>query len=315
LSEESRVNLQQFKFLREAARHKFSLTEAARALHTSQPGISKAIIDLEQELGVPILARHGKRVRGLTAPGQMVLEAAERIMLDVDNLKKLARDYAGSPEGTLRVATTHTQARYVLPAVVQNFAQKFPQVRLKLLQANPLQIVSMLTHGQADIGVATESLADSPSLLSIPVYDWQHVAIVKADHPLARFATTPGKLTLKDLARHPLITYEHQFAGRSKIDEAFSQAKIEPTIVLEAIDADVIKTYVQVGMGVGIVAGVAVDSQRDGMVVLPCGHLFGRNMTRLAVKEGTYLRGFVYSFIEMLVPGWDKRRIEEAFRS
>jgi len=289
------VNLQQFRFLREAARHKFSLTEAARALHTSQPGISKAIIDLEEELGVPILARHGKRVKGLTAPGQVVLEAAERIMLDVDNLKKLARDYAGSPEGTLRIATTHTQARYVLPDVVRTFAQKFPQVRLKLLQANPPQIVSMLLHGQADLGVATESLHDAAGLLSIPVYDWQHVAIVKPEHPLAKLVTTPGKLTLKDLARNPLITYEHLFAGRAKIDEAFAAAGIEPSIVLEAIDADVIKTYVQIGMGVGIVAGVAVDSQRDGLVGLPCGHLFGRNVTRLAVKEGAYLRGFVYS--------------------
>ncbi|MBA2548386.1 MAG: CysB family HTH-type transcriptional regulator [Burkholderiaceae bacterium] len=307
------MNLQQFRFLREAARHKFSLTEAARALHTSQPGISKAIIDLEAELGVPIFARHGKRVKGLTAPGQMVLDAAERIMQDVDNLKKLARDYAGSPEGTLRVATTHTQARYVLPNVIQTFAAKYPQVGLKLLQANPPQIASMLMHGQADVGIATESLADHAGLLSIPVYDWQHVAIIKPDHPLAKFVTTPGKLGLKDLARHPLITYEHQFAGRAKIDAAFAAAGIAPSIVLEAIDADVIKTYVQIGMGVGIVAGVAVDAKRDGVAVLPCGHLFGRNVTRLAVKQGAYLRGFVYSFIETLVPGWDKRRIEEAF--
>ncbi len=309
------MNLQQFRFLREAARHKFSLTEAARALHTSQPGVSKAIIDLEQELGVPIFARHGKRVKGVTAPGQSVLEAAERIMEEVDNLKKLARDYAGSPDGTLRVATTHTQARYVLPQVIQQFAKKFPQVRLKLLQGNPPQIVSMLMHGQADIGVATESLADAGGLLSIPVYDWQHVAVMKADHPLAKFATTPGKLTLKDLARHPLITYEQQFSGRSRIDAAFAEVGIEPSIVLEAIDADVIKTYVHLGMGVGIVAGVAVDARRDNLVLLPCGHLFGRNVTRLAVKEGTYLRGFVYSFVEMLVPGWDKRRIEEAFHA
>jgi len=309
------VNLQQFRFLREAARHKFSLTEAARSLHTSQPGISKAIIDLEEELGVPILSRHGKRVKGLTAPGQIVLDAAERIMLEVDNLKKLARDYSGSPEGTLRIATTHTQARYVLPPVVQRFAQQFPQVRLKMLEANPPQIASMLAHGQADVGVATESLADATGLLSIPVYDWQHVAVVKPDHALAKFATTPGKLTLKDLARNPIVTYEHQFAGRSRIDEAFAKVSIEPSIVLEAIDADVIKTYVQIGLGVGIVSGVAVDSKRDGLVVLPCGHLFGRNVTRLAVKEGAYLRGFVYSFIEMLVPGWDKRRIEEAFRA
>jgi len=309
------VNLQQFRYLREAARHKFSLTEAARALHTSQPGVSKAIIDLEAELGVPILARFGKRVKGLTAPGQMVLDAAERIMREVDNLKQLTRDYSGSPEGTLRVATTHTQARYVLPPVVQAFAAKYPQVKLKLLQANPPQIASMLIHGLAEIGVATESLADHPGLLSIPVYDWQHVAIVPPSHPLARFARTPGKLGLKDLGRHPLITYEHQFAGRARIDAAFAAAGIEPSIAIEAIDADVIKTYVQIGMGVGIVAGVAVDSQRDNLVTLPCGHLFGRNVTRLAVKEGAYLRGYVYSFIESLVPGWDKRRIEEALRS
>src|SRR4030095_2736568 len=160
------MNLQQFRFLREAARHKFSLTEAARALHTSQPGISKAIIDLEAELGVPIFARHGKRVKGLTAPGQQVLSAAERIMQDVDNLKKLARDFAGSPEGTLRVATTHTQARYVLPSVVQQFAHKFPKVRLKMLEGTPPQIAAMLANGQADVGMATETLADAAGLAS-----------------------------------------------------------------------------------------------------------------------------------------------------
>lgn len=308
------MNLQQFKFLREAARQKFNITAAARVLHTSQPGISKAIIDLEDELGVSIFARAGKRILGLTPPGQQVLLAAERVMQEIDNLKKLSRDYAGSPEGTLRVATTHTQARYVLPQVVQKFADKFPQVRLKLLQADPPQIVQMLMNGQADVGVATESLADAAGLSSIPVYEWQHVAIVPLTHALARFQTTPGKLTLKDLARNPLVTYEAHFAGRAKIDAAFAAANIEPSIVLEAIDADVIKTYVQLGMGVGIVAGVAVDSQRDRLAMLPCGHLFGTNTTRLAVKQGAYLRGFVYAFIELLAPTWDKRRLEEAFR-
>lgn len=309
------MNLQQFRFLREAARQKFNITAAARALHTSQPGISKAIIELEQELGVSILARQGKRILGLTPPGQQVLDAAERIMQDVDNLRKLARDYAGAPSGTLRVATTHTQARYVLPPVVQLFLQKFPQVRLKLLEANPPQIAHLLATGQADIGVATEALAETPGLKSIPVYDWQHVAVVKAGHPLAKFATTPGKLTLKDLARHPLITYEQQFTGRKKIDAAFAALDIEPAVVLEAVDADVIKTYVHAELGIGIIAGVAADAQRDGLVVLPCGHLFGRNTTRLAVKQGAYMRGFVYSFIELLVPGWDKRKLEETFRT
>ena len=202
----------------------------------------------------------------------------------------------------------------MLPQVIQQFAQKYPQVRLKLLQANPPQIASMLVHGQADLGVATESLADAPGLLSIPVYDWQHVAIVKTgpragevrDHAGQADAQGPGASSDRDL-RAPVRRSRQDRRRRSP------QAGIEPSIVLEAIDADVIKTYVQIGMGVGIVAGVAVDASRDGLVVLPCGHLFGRNVTRLAVKEGTYLRGFVYSFVEMLVPGWDKRRIEEAF--
>jgi LysR family cys regulon transcriptional activator len=309
------MNLQQFRFLREAARQRLNLTAAARALHTSQPGVSKAIIELEGELGVAIFARQGKRILGLTPPGQQVLEAAERIMGEVDNLRKLARDYAGSPEGTLRLATTHTQARYVLPAVVQKFAQRFPQVRLKLLQADPPQIAQMVVHGQADLGFATESLADSPGLRSIPIYDWEHVVVVPLGHPLIKAAGGPGKLTLKVLGRHPLITYEAHFSGRTRIDAAFAAEKIEPSIVLEAIDADVIKTYVAAGMGVGIIAGVAVQKDEPGLAVIPCGHLFGTQTTRLAVKQGTYQRGFVYSFIEMLAPGWDKRRLEEVFGS
>ncbi len=307
------MNLQQFRFLREAARHKFNITLAARALHTSQPGISKAIIELEGELGVPILARQGKRILGVTPPGQQVLDAAERIMKEVDDLKKMARDYVGAPSGTLRVATTHTQARYVLPPIVQQFAKRFPQVRLKLLQADPPTIVSMLTSGQADVGLATESLADAAGLVSIPIYEWHHVAIVPPGHALAKLQKTPGKLRLADLARHPIVTYEAHFSGRNRIDAAFAAAGIEPSIVLEAIDADVIKTYVATGMGVGIVAGVAADPRTESLIVLPCGHLFGANTTRLAVKRDAYLRGFVYAFIELLAPGWDRRRLEEAF--
>jgi LysR family cys regulon transcriptional activator len=308
------MNLHQFRYLREAVRQKLNLTTAARTLHTSQPGVSKAIIELEDELGVSIFARHGKRILGLTPPGQQVLDAAERIMNEIDNLKKLARDYAGSPEGTLRVATTHTQARYVLPAVVQSFARKFPEVRLKLMQGNPPQIAAMVASGQADIGMATETLADAPGLDSLPVYHWEHVVIVPEGHPLARFAPHPLKLTIKELGKFPIVTYEAHFSGRSRIDAAFAAAEIEPSIVLEAIDADVIKTYVRAGLGVGIVAGVAAEENSDGLVVVPCGHLFGRNTTRLAIKQGAYLRGFVYSFIEMAAPGWDKHKIEHEFR-
>ncbi len=308
------MNLQQFRFLREAVRQRLNLTAAAHALHTSQPGVSKAILELEEELGVSIFARHGKRILGLTPPGQQVLDAAERIMTEVDNLKKLARDYAGSPEGTLRVATTHTQARYVLPAVVQRFAARFPQVRLKLLQGNPPQIAAMLAAGQADVGIATESLAEAPGLRTIPVFEWHHVAVVPVGHALARLRGHAGRPSLKDLARHPIVTYEAHFSGRSRIDAAFAQAGIEPSIVLEAIDADVIKTYALAGMGVGIVAGLATEHNAEGLVVLPCGHLFGTNTTRLAVKQGAYLRGFVYDFIELVAPGWDKRRFEQMLR-
>jgi LysR family cys regulon transcriptional activator len=307
------MNLQQFRYLREAVRQKLNLTTAARALHTSQPGVSKAIIELEQELGVSIFARHGKRILGLTPPGQQVLGSAERIMNEIDDLKKLARDFAGSPEGTLRVATTHTQARYVLPEVVQRFAHRFPEVRLKLLQGNPPQIAAMVASGLADVGMATETLADAPGLDSIPVYQWEHVAVVPAGHALARLAAHPEKLTLKELGRYPIVTYEAHFSGRSRIDAAFAAAQIEPSIVLEAIDADVIKTYARAGLGVGIVAGVATEQNSEGLVVIPCGHLFGRNTTRLAVKQGAYLRGFVYSFIEMTAPGWDRRRLEQEF--
>jgi len=308
------MNLQQFRYLREAVRQKLNLTTAARALHTSQPGVSKAIIELEQELGVSIFARHGKRILGLTPPGQQVLDAADRIMNEVDDLKKLARDYAGSPEGTLRLATTHTQARYVLPAVVQRFAQKFPDVRFKLLQGNPPQIAAMVASGQADVGMATETLADASGLVSIPVYQWEHVVVVPADHPLARLVAHPERLTLKDLGRYPIVTYELHFSGRTRIDAAFAEAGIEPSIVLEAIDADVIKTYALAGLGVGIVAGVATEHNSEGLVVIGCGHLFGRNTTRLAIKQGAYLRGFVYSFIEMVAPGWDRHKLEQEFR-
>jgi LysR family transcriptional regulator, cys regulon transcriptional activator len=284
------MNLQQFRYLREAVRQKLNLTAAARHLHTSQPGVSKAIIELEEELGVSIFARHGKRILGLTPPGQQVLDAAERIMSEIDNLKKLARDFSGSPEGTLRLATTHTQARYVLPPVVQKFAQKFPEVRFKLLQGNPPQIAAMLASGQADLGMATETLADTPGLQTIPVFEWEHVVVVLPSHPLARFARSPARLSLKELSKFPIVTYEGHFSGRGRIDAAFAEAQIEPSILLEAIDADVIKTYVLAGMGAGIVADLAAQNLGTDLVAIKCGHLFGTNTTYLAVKQGAYLR-------------------------
>jgi LysR family transcriptional regulator, cys regulon transcriptional activator len=300
--------------LREAVRQKMNLTAAARTLHTSQPGVSKAIIELEEELGVSVFARHGKRILGLTPPGQQVLDAAERIMNEIDNLKKLARDFAGSPEGTLRLATTHTQARYVLPPIVQRFSQKYPQVRFKMLQGNPPQIAGMLASGQADLGMATETLSETPGLKTIPVFDWEHVAVFRTPHPLDRFARHPARISLKELAKYPIVTYETHFTGRGNIDAAFAAAGIEPSIVLEAIDADVIKTYAAAGMGVGIIADIATRNHMEDLVALKCGHLFGQKTTYLAAKQGAYLRGFVYAFIEMVAPGWDRRRVEEALQ-
>ena len=198
--------------------------------------------------------------------------------------------------------------------MVQKFAQTFPEVRLKLLQGNPLQIAAMLAAGQADLGMATETLAETPGLRTIPVFDWEHVVVVLSTHPLARFARSPSRLTLKDLSKYPIVTYEGHFSGRGRIDAAFAAAEIEPSIVLEAIDADVIKTYVVAGMGVGIVADIAAQNHSSDLVAVKCGHLFGTNTTRLAVKQGAYLRGFVYDFIELVAPGWDRRRVEQALR-
>ncbi len=303
------MNLQQFRYLREAVRQKLNLTAAARTLHTSQPGVSKAIIELEEELGVSIFARHGKRILGLTPPGQQVLDAAERIMTEVDNLRKLARDYAGSPEGTLRLATTHTQARYVLPRVLQEFAKRYPKVRLILHQGNPTQVAEHAIHGDVDVGIATESLAEHPELVTLPCYSWNRVVLVPRGHPLAKVKP----LTLEAIARYPIVTYDFAFTGRSQINAAFAARGLAPNVVLTALDADVIKTYVSLGMGVGIVAQMAWDPSRDGeFEKLDAGHLFQPSTTRLALRRHVFLRGYVYAFIQLFAPQHDRRAVDAA---
>ena len=250
------MNLHQFRFVREAVRQNFNLTEAAKALYTSQPGVSKAIIELEEELGVDIFTRHGKRIRGLTEPGRAVLRSVELIMQEVDGLKRIGKEFAAHDSGSFTIATTHTQARYALPKVVQAFTQKYPKVHLSLLQGNPKQITEMVRNDQADIAIATEALASGEGLVSLPCYQWEHVVVVPPEHPLLQ----SKNLTLEDIAANPLITYDSAFSGRSKIDHAFSLRHLKPDVVLEAIDADVIKTYVELGMGVGIIAGIAFDA-------------------------------------------------------
>ncbi len=302
------MNLHQFRFVREAVRQNYNLTEAAKALFTSQPGVSKAIIELEEELGVDIFTRHGKRIRGLTEPGRAVLKSVELIMQEVEGLKRIGKEFAAHDSGSFTIATTHTQARYSLPKVIQAFTQKYPKVRLSLLQGNPKQITEMVRNDQADIAIATEALASGEGLVSLPCYQWEHVVIAPPDHPLLK----SKNLSLEEIASYPLITYDAAFSGRSKVDHAFALRELKPDIVLEAIDADVIKTYVELGMGIGIIAGMAFDPERDrGLRAIPAGHLFGTNVSRVALKQGAYLRSYVYTFIELLAPTLNRKLIAQ----
>ncbi|HAT39381.1 CysB family HTH-type transcriptional regulator [Polynucleobacter necessarius] len=303
------MNLHQFRFVREAVRQNFNLTTAAKALFTSQPGVSKAIIELEDELGVEIFRRHGKRIRCLTEPGKRIFSSIERILDEVETLKRVGKDFASQDQGSFAIATTHTQARYALPQVLTEFTKRFPKVKVSIQQGSPGQIAELLIHDRADIAIATEGIANTPGVLALPGYQWQHVLMVPLSHPLLNQAT----LTLEEIAKYPIITYDKAFAGRSKIDAAFAPRNITPEIILEAIDADVIKTYVETGMGIGIVAGHAYDPDRDrNLKTLPAGHLFGNNVTHLGVKQGAYLRSFVYTFIELFSPTLTKKIVEQA---
>ena len=292
------MNLHQFRFVQEAARRDLNLTETAKALFTSQPGISKAILELEAELGVDIFARHGKRLRRITEPGQQVLKSIEVIMREVGNLKRIGEEFSMQDAGTLSIATTHSQARYFLPEPVAQLRKRFPKVNIRLHQGSPEQVARMVRDEVADIGIATEALADMPDLVSLPCYEWRHAVVMPAGHPL----TQAELISLEDLALLPLVSYHPSFSGRTRVDQAFAARNLRPNIVLEAIDADVIKTYVRIGLGVGIVAEAAVRDDPPGgdLVSRPVGHLFGTNVTRIAFKRGAYLREFVYAFAEML---------------
>ena len=292
------MNLHQFRFVQEAVRRNLNLTETAKALYTSQPGISKAILELEEELGVDIFARHGKRLRRVTEPGQQVLQSIEIIMREVGNLKRIGEEFSKQDAGRLSIATTHTQARYILPEPVALLRRRFPKVSVSLHQGNPEQVARMLLDESADIGLATESLSEFDDLVTLPCYEWQHMVVVPAGHPLA----SVDRLTLEQLAAYPLVSYHPSFTGRTRVDAAFAQRRLKPEVVLEAIDSDVIKTYVRLGLGVGIVAEMAVRDDPPGgeLVAKPAGHLFGQNVSRVAFKRGAYLRNFVYTFAELL---------------
>jgi len=293
------MNFQQLRIIQEAVRCHFNLTEVANTLFTSQSGVSKHIRDLEDELGVELFVRRGKRLIGLTEPGQEVVTIVRRMLLDANNIRHLAEQFSQRDQGKLRVATTHTQARYALPPVVERFKQAFPRVHLALYQTSPGEIVEMLLAGEVDLGIATEWVASVPELAAFPFYEWRHAVIVPEGHPLA--ATQP--LTLDAVAEYPLITYHEGFTGRSQLDTRFAQAGLMPDIVLSALDADVIKTYVELGLGIGIIAAMAFNPVRDvGLRLLDSGHLFELNTTWIAVRKGRFLKNFAYQFIELCNP-------------
>ena len=288
------MNFQQLRIVRETVRQNFNLTEVAEALFTSQPGVSKHIKDLEDELGVEIFNRKGKRLTGLTEPGKELVGIVERLLLDAQNIKQLADQFTQRDEGQLVVATTHTQARYVLPQVVKQFKAVFPKVHLVLHQSSPEEIVSLLQTGQADIGIATEALAGAEQIATFPYYQWHHAVIVPETHPLAN----QKNLTLAQIAEYPIITYHEGFTGRSQIDKAFSDAGLTTDIIMSALDADVIKAYVELGLGVGIVASMAYSHARDqGLTLLDTEQLFMCNTTFIGVRRGHYPRIFAYHFM------------------
>jgi LysR family transcriptional regulator, cys regulon transcriptional activator len=306
------MNLHQFKFVHEAAKRGLNLTEAAKALHTSQPGVSKAILELEEELGVDIFARHGKRLKSLTEPGRHVLKSIDIILNELNNLKRIGNEFSSQDSGTLSIATTHTQARYVLPQILTELRRDYPQVNISLHQGTPHQAAQMVKTEQADIAIATESLADDPELVTLACYEWQHVLVMPPGHPLS---LKKKPITLKELSQYPLVTYHPTFTGRQKIDHAFNAQNLSPIIALEAIDSDVIKTYVRIGMGVGIIAEMAVLPKVDAdLVFLPASALFGKNLTRLAFRKGAYLRQFVMDFAKLLNPKLTQKVIQESMQ-
>lgn len=293
------MKLQQLRFLNEVVRRNLNVTQAAATLCTSQSGVSKQIALLEDELGIAIFERSGKRLTGLTEPGREVMAVVARLLNEAANLRRIGQDYGEEPNGCLIVATTHTQARYRLPSVVREFLARYPGVQLRLREGSPSQIVEWLKAGEAEIGIATECLAEAPKLLAFPTYQWSHQIVVPDGHPLVGM----DNIGLAELASWPLVSYDAAFAGRQQIDRAFASAGLQPTFVLTAVDADVIKRYVELGLGVGLVAEMAYDADRDaGLVSRSATHLFGHQLTRLAIRRGTRLRKFDYAFIELFAP-------------
>lgn len=305
------MNLQQLRYLNEIVRRNLNISEAAAALYTSQPGISKQIKLLESELGIEIFVRNGKRIMALTEAGQTILAIAQRILHEADNMKQAGQEFQEQDSGHLILATTHTQARYILPRAVKQFIKRYPKVKLGLHQGNPTQIAEQVLNREADIAIATEALTQYDGLVTLPCFDWHHCVVVPPHHPLLECK----RLTLAKIAEYPIITYDFAFSGRSKIDAAFAAANITPNIALTAIDADVIKTYVELGLGIGILAELAFIPERDRHLrMMEARHLFKPSTTRIAFRKNEYLRGYTYDFIELFAPHLTRAVVNKAMQ-
>lgn len=303
------MKLQQLRYLSEIAKQQLNLSKAAEALHTSQPGISRQIQLLEQELGVEIFIRNGKRITKITPPGQAILEIARRMLQDANNLKRIGEEFNDKESGSLVIATTHTQARYALPPIIKRFIERHPKIRLTLRQGSPIEISTWVASGEADLAIATEAIELFDELIMIPCYQWNRCIVAPPQHPLLE----QEKLTLESLAQYTIITYDFAFTGRSKINLAFESRGLQPNVVLTAIDADVIKTYVEIGLGVGILAQMAFDPARDkGLRAIDAAHLFEPSTTRIGISRSCYIRSYIYDFIEMFAPHLNTETIKQA---
>jgi len=305
------MKLQQLRYIWEVAHHDLNVSATAQALYTSQPGISKQIRLLEDELGVEIFSRSGKHLTHVTPAGKVILEAAGEVLRKVESIKHIAQEYSDETRGALSIGTTHTQARYVLPDVIKGFIKKYPDVSLHMHQGTPMQISEMAADGTVDFAIATEAMELFSDLIMMPCYRWNRCVLVPRDHPL----TQVSELTLADVAAHPIVTYVFGFTGRSRLDEAFVSAGLAPRVVFTAADADVIKTYVRLGLGIGVIADMAHDAEHeDDLVALDARHLFASSVTSIGCRKGTFLRGYMYEFIADFAPHLQRDLVKQAFR-
>ena len=306
------MKLQQLKYICEVVKQDLNLSKAAAELYTSQPGVSKQIKALEDELGVNIFIRHGKRFTGITDPGRAIIQKAQAALTDLNSLRNISNEFTNETSGSLKIATTHTQARYALPLVIKQFREKFPNVKLSLCQGSPTQISQMTSSGEADIAIATEAISLEKDLALLPCYQWNRCILTPPKHPLLR----SKRVSLEEISEFPIITYDFAFTGRSKINQAFEEKGLKPDVILTAIDADVIKTYVELELGIGIVAMMAYDPARDTKIrALDASHLFEASTTRIGLRKNSYIRGYVYEFISMFAPHLDKKVVDSILTS